>query len=103
MLQVHLGDAAGHVQVDADRRRVEAEGEGDYHDDAEMDEVYAESLGNRDKERGEDVQRAGGVEEAAGYQQQVIEGEEFVAVEEEKDDSYEDSYEDDNDNDYSEE
>ncbi len=40
---------------------------------------------------------------AAGYQQQVIEGEEFVAVEEEKDDSYEDSYEDDNDNDYSEE
>ena len=41
-----------------------------------MDEVDAEGLGDRDKERGEDVQRARGVQEAAGYEQQDVDDDE---------------------------
>ena len=72
LLQAHVRDAAGDVEVHADGRGHEADGEVHYHDGAEVHRVDVEGHGHGEEQRGEDVQRGGGVEEAARDEQDDV-------------------------------
>ena len=76
LLEIHIGHAAGHVEVDAHGRGEQADGEVHDHDHAQMDHVHTQGLGHGDKERGEDIQGGGGIQEAPGDEQQDVDDDE---------------------------